>query len=179
MGVLSAKDYLRLKDKSRESVLKNAVLSPYFVPEHIKADVLFKNMKARRQRFAIVADEYGGVLGIVTMNDLVEQLVGAFGDEDALEEEPEIEKVGENLWRIRGSASIGDVEEALGVSFPEDEYETFGGFVFTELGSVPEDGSSVELTAKGLSVRSTEIREHRLVRALVRTLPKPEEEKED
>ena len=179
VGVLSAKDYFRLKDKSRESILKNAVQVPYFVPEHIKADVLFKNMKARRRHFAIVADEYGGVQGIVTMNDLIEQLIGSFEGDDLLEAEPEIEKIGDGLWRIKGSASIEDVEERLGVAFPEDEYETFGGFVFTELGSVPEDGSGVELTANGLEVRSTEIREHRLVQAIVRVLPKEADAQEE
>ncbi len=172
VGILIAKYYFRLKDKSRENILKNAVKSPYFVPEHIKADVLFKNMKAKRLHFAIVSDEYGGVQGIVTMNDLIEQLIGHFESEDSADEAPEIELVDEDLWRIRGSADIEDVHETLGVSFPEDEYETFGGFVFTELGSVPEDGSSVELTANGLYISETEIREHRLVQAMVRVCKK-------
>lgn len=178
IGVLSAREYLRLEDRSRESILKNAVQSPYFVPEHIKLDVLFKNLKARRRHFAVVADEYGGVQGIVTMNDLIEQIIGSF-DGDDLSEEPEIQQLGENLWRVEGTTPIDEVQAQLGVSFPEDEYETFGGFVFTELGSVPEDGSVIELTANGLSVRGTEIREHRLVRAMVSKVIEKEEKVED
>ena len=178
IGVLSAKEYLRLEDKSRESIMKNAVQSPYFVPEHIKLDVLFKNLKARRKHFAVIADEYGGVQGVVTMNDLIEQIIGSFEEED-LAEEPEIVKLGDNLWRVLGSAPIEDVQEQLGVSFPEDEYETFGGFVFTELGSVPSDGSVIELNANGLSVRATEIREHRLVRATVSRVIEKEETDEE
>ena len=175
VGVLSAKDYYRLKDKSRESIMKHAVTAPYFVPEHIKADVLFKNMKTRRLHFAIVSDEYGGVQGIVTMNDLIEQLIGHFEGENPQDSEPEIEKISDEVWSIKGSAAIEDVEEQLGVRFPHDEYETFGGFVFTELGSVPDDGSIIELTANGLHIRATEIREHRLVRAVASVLPVPEE----
>ena len=178
VGVLSAKDYFRLKDKSRESILKNAVQPPYFVPEHIKADVLFKNMKARRLHFAIVADEYGGVQGVVTMNDLIEQLIGSFEGDDLLDDEPEIEPLGEGSWRVLGTAPIEDVAERLGVTLPENEYETFGGFVFTELGSVPDDGSSLELTARGLHVRDIEIHEHRLVRATVDVVAAPEGEKD-
>ena len=75
-GVLNTKDYFRLTDRSREAVLTQAVKPAYFVPETVKADVLFRNMKSSRTRFAMVLDEYGGLSGIVTVNDLLEQLVG-------------------------------------------------------------------------------------------------------
>lgn len=87
IGILNAKDYFRLEDKSREMVMEKAVKPAYFVPESVKADVLFRNMKHNRNYMAIVVDEYGGTSGIITMNDLVEQLVGDLGDDGFLEDE--------------------------------------------------------------------------------------------
>lgn len=81
IGILNAKDYFRLDNKSRENVMQNAVKSPFFVPKTIKADVLFRKMKKTRNTMVIVLDEYGGVVGIVTLNDLIEQLVGDLGDD--------------------------------------------------------------------------------------------------
>ena len=75
-GILNAKDYFRLKDKSRETVMAEAVKKPYFVPDGIKADVLFKKMKESHNSMAVVVDEYGGTLGVITINDLLEELVG-------------------------------------------------------------------------------------------------------
>ena len=84
IGVLDAKSWFRLDDRSRENVMGSAVEEPYYVQESMKADVLFANMKRRRQRFAVVLDMYGGVAGIITMNDLVEEIVGDLpGDSDA------------------------------------------------------------------------------------------------
>ena len=76
IGILNAKDYFRLKDKSRETVMAEAVKKPYFVPDGIKADVLFKKMKESHNSMAVVVDEYGGTLGVITINDLLEELVG-------------------------------------------------------------------------------------------------------
>ena len=103
IGILNTKDYFRLEDKSRESVLQNAVKPAYFIPENIKADVLFNNMRRSRNTMAVVLDEYGGVSGIVTINDLVEQLVGELVDEEP-EEDLEIERINGGVWKIRGSA---------------------------------------------------------------------------
>ena len=95
VGILNAKEYFRLADKSRDSVMRSAVRAPYFVPETIKADALFRNMKRTGNPLAVVLDEYGGMVGIVTLNDLVEELVGDLGDDDSgpvSEDEPRIEK---------------------------------------------------------------------------------------
>ena len=92
IGVLNVKDYFRHKEGGRESVMANAVKAPYFVPETLTADVLFKQMKQKRNRFAVLLDEYGGVSGIVTMNDLLEQIVGDLSDgPEAEDEAPEFE----------------------------------------------------------------------------------------
>lgn len=168
VGVLSARDYFRLEDKSRESVMQNAVKVPYFVPESVKADVLFRNMKASRNVMAIVLDEYGGMSGIVTMNDLVQQLVGDLGDSVQNEDAPApIEQLDSKTWKIHGSADLEEVAEVLGISLPSEKYETFNGLIFDALGSIPEDGTTVELETAGLAIKVTEILEHQVETAIV------------
>lgn len=163
IGVLNAKDYFRLSDRSRETILREAVRPAYFVPQSIRADVLFRQMKKTRNHFAVVLDEYGGVQGIVTMNDLLEQLVGDLDDDsDAPEEPGEIEQVDDTTWRILGSAPLDEVAERLKVQLPLEEYDTFGGFVFGCYGSVPDDGTQFEIDAFGLHIAVKEIAEHRI-----------------
>ena len=177
VGILNAKDYFRLEDKSHDTIMEQAVKPAYFVPESVKADVLFRRMKQSRTQFAVVLDEHGGMNGIVTINDLVQQLVGELDDEeDADVTVQEIERTDSGTWNIRGSADLEDVAEALGVPLPVDEYETFGGFVFGELGTIPDDGSQLELDLYGLHVKVLEVKEHRMERAAVCLLTPPEEE---
>lgn len=99
IGALYTRDYFRLTDKSRENVMKQAVRPVYFVPKRVKADVLFQQMQQSRNHFSVVLDDYGGVLGIVTMSDLLEQLVGDLNDGEA--EPLEIEKMSEGAWKSR------------------------------------------------------------------------------
>lgn len=171
VGIMNAKDYFRLEDKSRESVLENAVTPAYFVPDTVKADVLFRNMKKERHTLAVVLDEYGGMTGIITINDLVEQLVGDLSGEDA-EEEKEIEVVGEGTWKVRGSALLEDLEKELGIALPCEEYDTFNGLIFTALGSIPEEGGDIEMEVSGLQVKITEIKNCQIEAALVYIKPK-------
>ena len=179
VGVLNTKDYFRLTDHSREAILAQAVKPAYFVPETVKADVLFRNMKSRRIRFAVVLDEYGGLSGIVTINDLLEQLVGDFDDE-AVEDNsgPEIERVDSHTWRIHGSAPLDEVPQELHVELPLEEYDTFGGLVFGALGAIPNDGAQPELEAYGLQVKVQLIQDHRVQRAVVCLLDPPQDGEE-
>ena len=168
VGVLYAKDYFRLQDKSRANVMQKAVRPVYFVPETVRTDVLFRNMKKTRTHFAVVLDEYGGMSGIITMNDLLEELVGDLEDDVSLPVEPPmIERIDSKTWRVSGAAPLDDVSTQLGVQLPVDEYETFGGFVFGILGTVPEDGSTPEIEEFGLAIRISKIRGHRLISAVV------------
>lgn len=173
VGVLSAKDYLRLDSRDRETVMQEAVRAAYFVPDTIKADVLFQKMQQSRNHFSVVLDEYGGVFGIVTMNDLLEQLVGDLDDSEEAQP-PEIEQVNENTWRVDGGADLDEVATALGVPLPEETYDTFGGYVFGEYGAIPADGSSITLETERLTVEVTEIFEHRMESALVTIKPMDE-----
>lgn len=172
LGILNVKDYFRLEDKSRASVLANAVRPAHFVPESIKADVLFRQMKSSKNHFAVVLDEYGGMSGIVTMNDLLEQIVGDLGDSESEKSPDVLEKVDDTTWRISGSVSLAAVGIELGVTLPVEEYDTFGGFVFGSYGMVPDDGDVFEVDAAGLHIRVTSIKDHRIEESIVSPLIK-------
>lgn len=132
IGVLNAKDYFRIKDKSRENVLQKAVYPAYFVLETTKADVLFKNMKTEKKSMAIIIDEYGGMTGIVTLYDLIEELVGDLEDEPTADEneDPYMEKLNEDTWRVIGNVEIEEFEDALAVEISSSEFDTVTGLVF-------------------------------------------------
>ena len=168
VGVLRTKDYFRLKNRTRDEVMKHAVQEAYFVPETAHADILFRNMKKSREHFAVVIDEYGGMSGIITMNDLLEQLVGDLDDNASLPREaPPIERLDSKTWRIQGTAPLDDVSKQLGVMLPEEDYDTFGGLVFGILGTIPSDGSTPELEGYGLVIKVTKVKEHRMISAVV------------
>ena len=170
VGVLNAKDYFRLKSKSIDSIMKHCVRPAFFVPETVKADVLFKNMKQKKNYFAIVLDEYGGMTGIVTITDILESLVGDY-DEDTItqqEEEPDILKVDDTTWKISGTAEIAEVEEELGISLDCEDCDTFGGYVFSVLGIIPQDGETLTAETQQLEISVTEVREHRIEKTVVR-----------
>ena len=173
IGILNAKDFFRLDDKGRESVMQNAVKTPFFVPETIKADVLFRKMKKSSNIMAIVLDEYGGVEGIVTLNDLIEQLVGDLGEDTAEEAAAEsyVEQIDVNIWAIIGNVELYDIERALGVDIGMEDVDTFSGLVFGELDMIPNDGEqNIELDFKGLHIHITHIENHQISNALISKL---------
>ncbi len=177
-GVLCAKDYFAIKDRHNKAlVMKKAVRPAHFVPESIKADVLFKQMKKIRNHFGVVLDEYGGVAGIVTMTDLLSQIMGDF-DDDPDEEDirPDIEKVSEDTWLIKGSVMLDEIAEELGIELPEDEYDTLGGYAFGLYGAIPEDGTTFTLETEQLIIVGEQVDNHRL--ELARVTKKPDEEKD-
>jgi putative hemolysin len=180
-GIISARDYLALKDRNREQVMEKAVRPAQLVPSTVGTNVLFRKMKARRSHFALVLDEYGSLDGIVTMNDLLEELVGDLAEEDDKAEVSLIEKKGLGLWRISGAAPLDKVGKETGIPLPSENYDTFAGFVFTLLGRVPDDGERCELDYTvpeagdeggpgnaGLRITVTDVKDHRLESALVR-----------
>ena len=169
IGILNVKDYFALHDKTYNAVMAHAVHTPFYVPESVRADVLFRQMKQSRRHFAVVLDEYGGTAGVVTINDLLEQLVGDLDDDPATigEERPELEQVDANTWRISGSTDLEKVAEALDLELPCDEFDTFGGYVFAKYGYIPEDGASFTLDADQMHIEVLQISEHRILSAMV------------
>jgi len=139
-------------------------------------------MKKTRNIMAVVLDEYGGMVGIVTLNDLIEQLVGDLGEDTAEEEaaEPHIEQLEENTWAIIGNVELYDIEKALEVDIGLEEVDTFTGLVFGELGMIPNDGDQdIELEFKGLHIQILRIEEHKIVSAKVSKLLREKEKIDD
>lgn len=168
IGILNAKDYFRLDDKSRDFLMTHAVRPAYFVPKGICANILFRKMQQSCNHFAVVLDEYGGTVGIVTMNDLLEQLVGSLeNDETAVTQSLDIESYGCNSWKIRGSTPLDDVEKILPISLPVDSFETFSGFVFGIYGAIPKDDTVFEVDYRSLHIQVTNIKGHRVEMATV------------
>ena len=178
IGVLDTKDFFRLADRSRESVMANAVDKPYFVPETVKADVLLTNMKRERKYFAILLDEYGGLSGIITLRDIMQLLVGDFYEEEEEVEEAEIIRTGDMEWKVAGSADLEEVAEALDVTLPVEEYETFGGYVCGVLGHVPDDGTSFLVDTEEMQIQVHNVDNHRILGTTVLVKPKKEENTE-
>ncbi len=179
-GILCAKDFFALKTKTREAILKSAVRPAHFVPETLKADVLFKQMKTTRNHFAVVLDEYGGFFGIVTMTDLLAQIMGDF-DDDLDEDEivEDIQRISDDTWRVKGIVPLDEVNEALGIDLPCDEYDTFGGYVFGIYGGIPADGTTFTMETDELSIDGEEVEGHRLEMAKVTVKPKVEADDEE
>lgn len=176
VGILNAKDYFRLENKDRDSVLTTAVKQPYFVPGSIKADVLFRNMKRNRVSLAIVLDEYGGMIGIVTLNDLIEQLVGTLEDDEA-ELTPAlspIQKINDDTWKIRGNVELASLEETTGALVKNNEHDTITGLIFHVLGYVPDDGTyDIEIDAGPFHIRLLKVLEHQVYEATVQLIDSP------
>jgi len=161
IGILNAQKFCCSEYRTVGEVIENLVEKPYLIPEHVKADTLLRNMKKMRNYFAVVIDEYGGTSGIITIMDLMEILVGDIGD---LEEEiEEIRQISENTWEIRGSAPIDKVKEALDLNFASDDCETFGGYVLALLGTVPDDGTSMETETEHLHISVDLVEDRRIV----------------
>jgi putative hemolysin len=168
IGILDTKDYFRLEDQSRDSIMKNAVDKPFFVSQNMKVSDLFQTMKRERKYYAVVIDEYGGMTGIVSMHDLIEALVGDLQEEDDLPEPEPIEAIGENEWIILGIADLEDVNEALKIDIPTEDADTFGGYIMGIIGTVPDDGSSFHLETDSLYIDVAYIKNHRIGKTIVR-----------
>ena len=175
IGILNTRDFLLNAQAQQPRPLRQLLRDVYMVPETVAADTLFSNMQKQKIHLAVVVDEYGGMSGIVTMEDLLEEIVGNIYDEFDPSEDSEIEKLGENLWRVNGTVELETLAEALGVDLPLDqEYDTLGGMVFSSFSSIPEEGTHPEVTMHGLHIRVESICDHRVEKALVSKVETPE-----
>lgn len=138
LGIIYVKDLLKFVgcEISKDEDIKAYIREPLYVPETIPCGRLFEKMTDTRIQLAIVVDEYGGTAGLVTIEDIIEELVGDIEDEYD-EEDESIQKLDENTYIFEGVTDIEDVENALGISFPEGDYDTLAGFVISRLGFVP------------------------------------------
>ena len=178
IGILNARDYLLDRKEDSPSGLKEHLREPYFVPDTIHADDLFRDMQKGKIHMAIVIDEYGQTAGVITMEDLLEEIVGNIYDEFDSEEPPKIVQLEDNLWRIAGGAYVEDIAEALDLDLPEDiDYDTLGGMIFSCLRIIPADGSQFDVQVNGLNIHVEKMEDQRVESALVsKILPEKEEE---
>lgn len=139
IGILNIKDYLiKARDAGFDNVdISNILRKPYFVPETKNIDSLFFEMQKLKQHIAILIDEYGGFSGIVTMEDIIEEVMGEIDDEYD-EEEVEIEKIDDDTYLLDGSADLDDINEELGTDFDSEDSETIGGFLVDIMGEIPD-----------------------------------------
>ena len=179
LGILTTRDYLLSRAEGRNVPLRALVRPAHFVPESVRADVLFQEMQSRKQHMAIVVDEYGGTSGLITLEDLLEEIVGNIYDEFDPKEDPEITRLSDGRWRISGSADLESVAEALDIQLPTDEeYDTLGGLIFSRLTEIPSDGEHPVVECFGLRISVEQIADRRVEWAVVEKLDEGNKENE-
>jgi len=168
VGILYVKDIFHaiLSGEGRETDITKLLRKPYFVPETKKTDELFEAMRKNKVHMAIVVDEYGGTSGLVTMEDLIEEIMGSILDEYDDEEKPEIETADNLSFKIDGSAPLDYVSEYFGIDLPVDHYDTIGGFLIGSLGRIPNEDEQPEIEFSGIVFKIGEMNDNRIVSVL-------------
>ncbi|MBR7185755.1 MAG: HlyC/CorC family transporter [Clostridia bacterium] len=178
LGVLRTREYLLNAQSDAPKPLRELLRPILFVPESVRADVLFRQMKQEKRHMVIVVDEYGGTAGLLTLEDLLEEIVGNIYDETDKKEEPDIEQTGEDSWRAVGNCPIEDFCAITGMEFDEEaEYTTLGGLIFSCLSVIPENGETPEVTVQNLQMRVLSVVDRRIERVeITRIKPAPDAE---
>jgi len=168
LGLLYTKDMLKvwLEDNQYDS-LRDLLRPANFIPESKKVDDLLAEMQDERIHIAIVADEYGGVAGLVTLEDIVEEIVGEIRDEYDQGEEALFQKINDAEYLFHGRIDLDDVNEMLGVSLPTEEADTLGGFIYNQLGRVPKAKENIQLNGLTLNIEQISGRRIQKVRATI------------
>lgn len=166
VGVVHAKDLMRAeRDKGESSPAVAVARTPRFVPETKRIALLLREMQAEKFHIAIVVDEYGGTAGVVTLEDLIEELVGEIVDEFDIEE-PMIERAAPGTVRVNGRVPIDELSEVLGAPLPNGDWDTVGGLIFNTLGHVPEVGET--LIMDGWELLVERVTGRRIARVIVK-----------
>lgn len=161
-GIVYIKDIL-LTNKSKNVKVKNLIKEAYFVPETKPVNELFEELRKNRKQIAIVVDEYGGTSGIVTMEDILEEIVGEIYDEYD-EVKTTFEKIDENTYLLSGSMSIYDLEKILDIEVPDGDFDTLSGYLVEELGRIPEEKEETEIETPEVTYKIESVKDKRIVR---------------
>ena len=180
VGILYIKDLLSYVGKSvpQGKKISKLMREVNFVPESKKCGDLFEEMTEKHIHMVVVSDEYGGVAGVATIEDLIESIVGNIQDEYDMEDEEAIQ-LNETTFELDGTADIEEVEETLEITFPEGEYETIGGFIMSEIGHIPTEDEEAVVEFSGYRLTVKEVDERRIERVLAERLPQEAEEEEE
>ncbi len=166
IGLLYAKDLLHIMQDGQKRASMRELLRPaYFVPDTKKADALLTEMQSQRIHMAIVVDEYGGVAGLVTLEDIIEEIIGEIQDEYDLSEEEPVQEVSPGEYVFLGRIDLDDFNEVLGSNIPKVESDTLAGFLYDHFGRVPHDGESIQTAGLLITIEQVIGRRIRRVRA--------------
>lgn len=163
IGLLYLKDVLKYAKSKRTVKLKTVIRPAYFIPETKPIDDLLKELQKNKNQIAIVLDEYGGTAGLITVEDILEELVGNIYDEYD-EVETEYEKIDENTYLISGGVTIYELKKILGVEVPEGDYDTLSGYLLDILGRIPEDEEKPVIETEKVTYKIEEFEEKRIVK---------------
>jgi len=170
IGIVNVKDLMPfIIDRRMKFNIKKLLHKPYFVPETMPLDELLLQFQKQNLHLAIVVDEYGGVAGIVTMEDILEEIVGEIRDEFDEEEIPEIQTISQNCWEVDSRLSLSDFNNYANCSLPEEEFDTIGGFVFNLFGKIPKKDEEIKYNS--ITFKIKEIKGTRIGRIIVTISP--------
>ena len=161
VGILYIKDLLKYIKSHKKINIKHIMREPYFVSEHKKINELFKELQRNKNQMAIVVDEYGGTAGVITMEDIIEELVGNIFDEYD-DYDPEYEKIDDNTYLINGSVSIYELRKILGVNIEEGDYDTLSGYLTEKLGRIPEDEEQPVIETENVTYKIVDYEDKRI-----------------
>ena len=179
VGIVCVKDLLKYvgKEVKAKGTLKNIMREPYFIPETKACGELFKEMSSRKIQMAVVVDEYGGTAGILTLEDIVEAIMGNIQDEYDQEDE-EISKIDDNTFTVDGTIDIEEIDELIGKALPEGDYETLAGFIMDELQCIPKDGEMNEVIFENVKFTVLKVDDKRIEKIKVEITPVVEQDDE-
>ncbi len=167
VGILMVRDYFLNNYSDSPKPFKDLLRAPYLIPETVHTNDLFRDMQKNKTHIAIVVDEYGGTAGIVTLEDLLEELVGNIYDEfdTPAEQKDDIVKLSDNVWRVAGNVDLKTLEDALEADIftDDEEYETVGGLVLSQFTTIPADGTNPEVMVNGLYIYVEELENRRII----------------
>lgn len=171
LGILNIKDYFKYKPQGKSALINKAIKPTLFVPETQHIDDLFHNMQKSRIHFAMVVDEYGGISGIVTMNDLLEEIVGELEDDvTAPPSVPNIKQINKNSWLIQGCTPIDEVEKAFELDLSEIDCETFAGFIFSLMDEIPIEKKNIKLNYQNIRIKLVKTNGHKIEQAILQKI---------
>lgn len=173
LGVLLAKDLLRFSSSGAAEGfdLQKMIRPAVFTPESKRVNVLLKDFRVNRNHMAIVVDEYGGVAGLVTIEDVLEQIVGEIDDEYDIEEDSNIRKHDDSRYSVRALTPIEEFNEVIGADFSDDEFDTIGGYVMHEVGHMPKSGESISIGRLNFKIQAADSRRIHLLQVTFEEQP--------
>ena len=163
LGTVSTREFLLNLLRAESLPLRSIIREAHFVPETVRTDLLFRDMQRNKFHMAIVVDEYGGTSGLITMEDLLEEIVGNIYDEYDPQDQQEYEMLSQGRWRVAGTLDVETFNEKSGLELPlDEEYDTIGGLILSQMNSIPDDGSQPVVECEGLRFKVESIQGRRI-----------------